>query len=219
MAPSSSSSTTTKGAALKSAKYKALTSARLRRRRQGIDFGEAGLGPNSIRELVADSVRSTRPQFGLQPRTHARLVLISCTTTGASRLREGSAGTASSVNHIFQGAENFVLGDVDIIAAGGNVERHRHEHIHVHIHVSTGRGRRHLAGDSMRHSQATVHEYGTGAETFWARRPTNGGGGMALHSTSGGILAVNDNQSKTAQLLCITFFFDTPLSRSRPVGM
>ncbi|KAF5329836.1 hypothetical protein D9611_013428 [Ephemerocybe angulata] len=147
MPTSSSLSTSTKGPALKSAKYKVIASAKLRRRRQGVDLGAAALGPNHVRELVADSVRRARGQFGWHPRTDTRLVLISCTTTGTSRLREGIAGTPSSGNHIFQGAENFVLGDVDIIAAGGNVERHRHEHVHVHIHVSTGRRRRSLTGD------------------------------------------------------------------------
>ncbi|KAF6754637.1 hypothetical protein DFP72DRAFT_361566 [Ephemerocybe angulata] len=168
---SSSSASATKSAALKSAKYKAITRARLRRRRQGIDLGEAGLGPNRIR--------------------------------GASRLREGIAGTPSSGNHILQGAENFVLGDVDIIAAGGNVERHRHEHVHVHIHVSTGRRRRSLTGDRARQSHGNEREYATAAEPQW--RPTNVG--RALHSTSGADDPSGQKTHHQRHLYIVSFFF------------
>ncbi|KAF6754636.1 hypothetical protein DFP72DRAFT_361556 [Ephemerocybe angulata] len=159
-------------------------------------------------ELVTDSVRSARQEFGQQPRTHPRLMLISCTTTGASRLRESRVGAASSGNHIFQGAENLVLGDIDIIAAGGNVERHRHEHIHVHIHISTGRGRRSLAGDRMRQSQANEREYATAAES-WGRLTNVGSGSRAaLHSTSGDVLV--DDQKEPSRHRRLFLFFLSP---------
>ncbi|KAF6751889.1 hypothetical protein DFP72DRAFT_1047525, partial [Ephemerocybe angulata] len=66
---------------------------------------------------------------------------------GAPRLG-GPRSTASTAANILQNAENFVLGDVDIITAGGNVERHMHEHIHLHIYIA-GAPRRRPRGSAV----------------------------------------------------------------------
>ncbi|KAF6751899.1 hypothetical protein DFP72DRAFT_1171989 [Ephemerocybe angulata] len=133
--------------ALKSAKCSLLAARNAslqRKRRLGIDLGEAGLGPERIRALVAESVENLRytHEAGRQRGTRPNVVLTVSYATGAPR-SSGTRGATSTATHILQNAENLVLGDVDIITAGGNVERHRHEHIHAHVHIQITRvGRR-----------------------------------------------------------------------------
>ncbi|KAF6754621.1 hypothetical protein DFP72DRAFT_361433 [Ephemerocybe angulata] len=143
-----------KKSALKSTKCSLLAARKAslqRKRRIGIDLGEAGLGPERIRALVAESVENLRRTHKARRQSRGafpNVVLTVSLATGAPRL-SGSRGAASTAANIFQNAENFVLGDVDIITAGGNVERHRHEHIHIHIHiVRAPRRRARGSGDS-----------------------------------------------------------------------
>ncbi|KAF6754622.1 hypothetical protein DFP72DRAFT_1124192 [Ephemerocybe angulata] len=131
-----------------SAKHKAARSANLQRRRKlGIELGNVGLGPDSIRALVVEAVCNAYRQRG-QRGTTRNVVLTFSYATGASRSRLERTGSTNLAPNIFQGAENVVLGEVDIITAGGHVERHRHEHIHVHIHLSRVVRRTRGFGDS-----------------------------------------------------------------------
>ncbi|KAF5329871.1 hypothetical protein D9611_013431 [Ephemerocybe angulata] len=133
-----------KKSALKSAKGSLLAARNAglqRKRRLGIDLGETGLGPERIRALVAESVESLRlTHEARRQRTCPNVVLTVSYATGAPRLG-GTRGASGPATHILQNAENLVLGDVEIVTAGGNVERHRHEHIHIHIHIARS-GRR-----------------------------------------------------------------------------
>ncbi|KAF6754632.1 hypothetical protein DFP72DRAFT_1045830 [Ephemerocybe angulata] len=104
-----------------------------RRRRLGIDLGEAGLGPERIRGGFS------------------------------SRIPRGSRSTASTAaSNFFQNAENFVLKDVDITTAGGNVERHEHIHIHIHIVQAPRRRPRGSAASSDVFHDDSVGESCTG---------------------------------------------------------
>ncbi|KAF6754641.1 hypothetical protein DFP72DRAFT_1124208 [Ephemerocybe angulata] len=160
---------------LNSAKHKAARSANLqRRKRLRVELGAIGLGADRVRAVIAESVREAHRQRGREWTGHneSSLVLISCTTGASSRLglREDRAATGGPGSHIFQGAENLVFRDVDIIAAGGNVERHRHEHIHVHVHFHRSR------------IQNGVDEVGgrRRAPVVGARRGAGGGRGLPL---------------------------------------
>lgn len=155
-----------KKSALKSTKCSLLAARKAslqRKRRLGIDLGEAGLGPERIRG-------GPRPSRGL--------------------------GAASMAANIFQNAENFVLGDVDIITAGGNVERHEHIHVHIHIVRAPRRRARDSAGDSD-----TFPEGGL---------PDHIRGGLRhLYSTRGGDARVDDRMPHAMiQIAPIFFFFD-----------
>ncbi|KAF6751891.1 hypothetical protein DFP72DRAFT_1047529 [Ephemerocybe angulata] len=159
---------------LNSAKHKAARNAnQQRRKRLRIELGAMGLGADRVRAVVAESVREAHRQLGREWRGHnSSLVLISCTTGASSRLSlpEDRTGPEGPGSHIFQGAENLVFRDVDIIAAGGNVERHRHEHIHVHVHFHRSR------------IQNGVDEVGgrRRAPVVGARRGAGGGGREGL---------------------------------------
>ncbi|KAF6751884.1 hypothetical protein DFP72DRAFT_467723 [Ephemerocybe angulata] len=215
-----------KKSALKSTKCSLLAARKAslqRKRRIGIDLGEAGLGPERIRgesqsmvlsllpaggkgklhstdahagvtALVAESVENLRRTHKARRQsqgTFPNVVLTVSFATGAPRPSRG-LGAASMAANIFQNAENFVLGDVDIITAGGNVERHEHIHVHIHIvRAPTARRRARGSGDS---------------DTF-----PEGGGLRHLYSTRRGDARVD------AMIAPLVFFFFFDPSRIAPI--
>ncbi|KAF6754623.1 hypothetical protein DFP72DRAFT_898371, partial [Ephemerocybe angulata] len=151
-----------------------------RKRRLGIDLSEAGLGPERIRALVAESVENLRRthEARRRQRTSPNVVLtVSYAATGGSSPHSKGRTADLHATHHFQNAENLVLGDVDIITAGGNVERHMHEHFHFHVHIvrPPRRRARIFAGDSDTFPEGSMPE---GAE----RR------GLWMHSTQKGVV-------------------------------
>ncbi|KAF5329880.1 hypothetical protein D9611_013418 [Ephemerocybe angulata] len=204
-----------KKSALKSTKCSLLAARKAslqRKRRLGIDLGEAGLGPERIRggsqfassgerlhsadahagvtALVAESVENLRSAH--EARQRGNVVLTVSFATGGPRPSRG-LGAASMAANIFQNAENFVLGDVDIITAGGNVERHEHIHVHIHI-VRAPRRRARDSGDSD-----TFPEGGL---------PDHIRGGLRhLYSTRGGDARVDDRMPHAMIQIAPIFFF------------
>ncbi|KAF6751886.1 hypothetical protein DFP72DRAFT_906410 [Ephemerocybe angulata] len=165
-----------------------------RKRRLGIDLSEAGLGPERIRALVLESVENLRRihEARRRQRTSPNVVLTVsyAATGGSSPLSRGRTADLHATHH-FQNAENLVLGDVEIVTAGGNVERHMHEHFHFHIQVvRPPRRRARNFEDSDTFPEGSMSE---GAE----RR------GLWLHSTRKGVVITPHTYAMTG----LVFFF------------